>query len=52
MQAPGALGAQVQRLLQPGLAADERFNTNARRAADRAALKALIDQGLVKPVEQ
>lgn len=31
-------------LLQPGLAADERFNTNARRTADRAALKALIEQ--------
>ena len=32
-----------QVLLQPGLAADERFNTNARRTADRAALKALIE---------
>lgn len=31
-------------LLQPGLAADERFNTNARRTTDRAALKALIEQ--------
>ena len=33
-----------QVLLQPALAADERFNTNARRTADRAALKALIEQ--------
>ena len=33
-----------QVLLQPGLAVDERFNTNARRTADRAALKALIEQ--------
>lgn len=32
-----------QVLLQPGLAADDRFNTNARRTADRAALKALIE---------
>ncbi len=33
-----------QVLLQPGLASDDRFNTNARRTADRAALKALIEQ--------
>ena len=32
-----------QVLLQPGLAADKRFDTNARRTADRAALKALIE---------
>ena len=32
-----------QVLLQPGLASDPRFNTNARRTADRAALKALIE---------
>ena len=31
-----------QVLLQPGLAADERFSTNARRAAQREALRALI----------
>jgi itaconate CoA-transferase len=33
-----------QVLLQPDLASDPRFNTNARRNADRAALKALIEQ--------
>jgi len=32
-----------QVLLQPGLASDKRFDTNARRTADRAALKALIE---------
>ena len=33
-----------QVLLQPALAADERFNANARRTAARAELKALIEQ--------